>query len=625
MIWWNNYHYLPSLLPLLLLLSQLLPAQGNYVIFESVGQMATSLSYLHVKIDLNLTSIQNQYTRYIEAMIQFNKTIVPIVNPSNDHLFEGKGHIKWFYESQTRRMNSIIGIHLNEAKEIEDRLKSLRSILPHPTKNDMRIYARHLPDSSKPTNSTHPRQKRIIGWILGAYGTHLGLYNREQIRNLQNDFQDTREGYNKLIEVVKTQDHNMHKLETEIFQLRHILDLHINQSPGLLSSQLFRIETQLHRRLDLATHVIQMAQVRRLSVDLLSFGQLTRLFTKLHNSAAAHGCTLLLDNHSDLFQIEVSYFSDGLNVNLLLHVPMVSQDSIMRLFKFHSFPLPTESTEFFATPHVDSDILAITVGSQRYSAQLSSTDLLGCHSVNNVYLCENNGVLLKAFNDTCLGSLYQQNLPSVKTLCELHLHPAQEVVRQLHGNWFAIFSPVQTTVPIECRNGTSRELMVPYGVSKFHLSNGCKAHFLKHLVISDYSIKAPADFLEYNWDWDPILLTQDIIPADELSSQLSQLRLQGIRNPSLKDLKELKVHQQYTPGWWAHLVHFTGNAVLIILIILLGFLLARRLYQSRQAIQQFLPSVPQPAGPIQEAPITMVRMQHLYDPVPNPTRLDPLK
>jgi len=48
--------------------------------------------------------------------------------------------------------------------------------------------------------------------------------------------------------------------------------------------------------------------------------------------------------------------------------------------------------------------------------QLFAVDLLGCHGVNQVYLCEQSGVLKRNLNDTCLGSLYMQDLQGTK-LC----------------------------------------------------------------------------------------------------------------------------------------------------------------------------------------------------------------
>jgi len=94
------------------------------------------------------------------------------------------------------------------------------------------------------------------------------------------------------------------------------------------------------------------------------------------------GQQLLRAHLKDLFQLETSYFYDGTNVELL-HVPMVSKNSKLRLLKPHPFPLPLN---FTITPEAHDDIVAISPEWDRLSARLYAIDLLSCHSVNKVYL-----------------------------------------------------------------------------------------------------------------------------------------------------------------------------------------------------------------------------------------------
>jgi len=79
----------------------------------------------------------------------------------------------------------------------------------------------------------------------------------------------------------------------------------------------------------------------------------------------------------------------------------------LRLFWLHPFPLP-----MFDTHHLmidaQNDILAISSSKTRYNVQLSSTDLLSCHCMNQVFMCDSFGVMSKQYNNTCLGALYMQ-------------------------------------------------------------------------------------------------------------------------------------------------------------------------------------------------------------------------
>jgi hypothetical protein len=91
----------------------------------------------------------------------------------------------------------------------------------------------------------------------------------------------------------------------------------------------------------------------------------------------------------------------------LIHITMVPNGTLLQLSRLHPFPLP-----MFDTHHlmIDAreDVLAISLTETRYNVQLSSTDLLSCHRMNQVFMCDSFGVMSKRFNDTCLGALYMQ-------------------------------------------------------------------------------------------------------------------------------------------------------------------------------------------------------------------------
>ncbi len=83
-------------------------------------------------------------------------------------------------------------------------------------------------------------------------------------------------------------------------------------------------------------------------------------------------------------------------------------------------------------------ILAISANAGRLSVELSAVHLLGCHRVNQVYMCERSRVLKRYLNNTCLGSLYMQDLPGATTLCEMNIVPVVETVLQLQDNWYLV-------------------------------------------------------------------------------------------------------------------------------------------------------------------------------------------
>ena len=511
---------------------------AQHVIFEAVGQMVNSLNYIHCKFTLNLTSIEEQRQKFDVALDHMSRSLVkPEIRPS-----KFQPEMSKFIESNYDQVKEIFSLYNKESIDVANRLYTLRSSLPALSPKTERLVNRRNSRSISSVLSA-------IGLPFGLYGTFMGIYNKYQIRQLQNQLESQMSTTNQLIEVVQQQDGAIRQLGNAVTEIMVVFDAIIHQNPSFIATQLGRFINQLNRHLDIATHVIQQAQHRRLAVDLLPPIQLRALYNKLIDQAKENGCTLLTSQPSDLFQIEMSYFYDGQDVHLLLHVPMVPEDSLLRLFRLHPFPLPLSKTHSLF-PITDNNILAISSGFKRYHTQFSHTDLLGCHSVNNVYLCQRMGSLYKDLNSTCLGSLYQQQFDSVKQLCPLEIRKTEEEVHPLLNNWFLAFITDVQTAPIQCRNGTQSEVYLTRGINKFFVSPGCKCILDDHIITSDLNVKSDTDIIHYEWSWDRISL--DDFKLDDLDSQLSFMEKSGLTRPTLQDLQTLKMESKRGPGWIAH-------------------------------------------------------------------------
>ncbi len=428
------------------------------------------------------------------------------------------------------------------------------------------------------------RRKRVAGIIalpIAIAATAMGIYNSVQIEFLKTELLEVKDNVNRLFEVLQKFDKEFDGIGSAIRDLADQLLIINVANPAFFDARLTRIENQIRQRLRMATHALQTAQHRRLAVDYLSPQQIRNLFTKLKERAAEFGCELLITHHSDLFQIEVSLLFDGQDAHLLVHVPMVPINSLLRLFKLHPFPLPFFD-DHFLIPDVQHDVLAVSSNDHRLSTHLSSVDLLGCHRVNQIFMCDRFGVLSRQFNNTCLGSLFVQDFKTARTTCKFEVSPVTEKVFQLRKNWFAAYLPGPATIPIKCRNGTVTEKHLGRGSQQFHLSPGCEAYFSTHQVFSDLSIKMPAEIIHFEWTWEPLTML-DLLPS-EVTPELDRLRQFGVNRPALMDLQYMAA-QRSQNSWtiWSHITHYVGNAVLIILIVGLALWIGIRCYRYRKA------------------------------------------
>ncbi len=277
---------------------------------------------------------------------------------------------------------------------------------------------------------------------------------------------------------------------------------------SLAHRQLRAIRDQLHLQYQQIVRAVQAAHQRRLSVDLLNATRLPDLFHAAQLKAQINKCQLLLSHPSDLFQIEASYFYNSQDILLLLHIPMAPVDSILRLFQLHPFPLPFTKTHFLL-PKPANPIFALSSGMERLSTELSMVNLMDCHKINSMHLCEEHGVLKKDLNSTCLGSLYQQDFAGAMALCEMEITTQKETVLPLRDNWYLVHSPHQFTGHITCHNLSNSEVFLKPGPNRFYVSPSCRLQLSDHLIISDLSLKLDNVIKHYEWELDKITFTDE--------------------------------------------------------------------------------------------------------------------
>ena len=616
----------------ILLLLLLIPGQESYhVVFEQIGELASSVTYIHVKLTIDLVSIEEHIGKYSEKLVGFkgqtsNKENYQMPEEIKKTIVESSAYAlqRQIIQRHIEASQRILSNRIITASQLFDEVQQLKNVMPIPSEKDTMLIQgdsaaalEHVPPppgfvrkeksiiskvgelvnqtinkldpigkikyTVHKTFQNNPVLKDIvkgrnarffnpIGFALGAFGTFMGLYNRKQIENLREEISQK---HGLLVEVV--QDHkkqtsdmsaNLHVLKGFIAS-SHFYDL------SVFISEIMDVENEIRKRIEWAAHAIQTAQNHRLAIDFLTAEQLKNLYDKVKKLSLESGQQLLTEHPSDLYQLETSYFYDGKNVHLLLHVPMILKNNKLRLLKLHPFPLPLNDN-FTITPEVNDDILAISPGWDRLSARLSATDLLSCHSVNKVYLCDRHGVLNKELNNTCLGALYLQDFTIARDLCQFKINPSQEVVQQLLDNWFLIHSPKVQTCFISCTNGTQKEAYIKTGITKIHLSPGCQANLIEHRLVADGSVYLPSDMTHFEWTWNAAAELQ--LEPMLLSNYIAELQQAGINDPTLEDLSHLKIKHSSKVNYLFHFLSFIFSSIAIGIIgVTIFFLVTKKI------------------------------------------------
>jgi len=275
----------------------------------------------------------------------------------------------------------------------------------------------------------------------------------------------------------------------------------------------------------------------------------------------------MLEHLSNLFQIETSYIHNGQDVNLILHVPMVPPDSILRLFQLHPFPLPFTDSHFIMSDPANQ-IFAISSGVDRFSIKMSVANLMSCHRINSAYLCERHGVMRRELNSTCLGSLYLQDFIGATNLCEMRIVEQVETVPQLQDNWYLVYSSVAFISYIICLNNSNLEVFMKTGPKWVYISPSCRMHLKDHMLVSDFSLRLDSIIKHYEWDLDEIAFSPE---ERTLSSRwLEILDSESVSRSTLNSIRQ-DIAMERRSSSWTYLFSILGALAATILAVVIAY------------------------------------------------------
>ena len=523
----------------LLLMLVITPCYQNFIVFENIGQMATAITYINTQISMNVTDVErmiNEYSNFLDNhYVQFQKIRKDNNQPQELRELALKGE-------------EILYSYKLDFNTLRDDLGLVKWLLPVEAARSQRAIG------------------LAIGLGLGVLGTFMGVYSTAQMAALKYRTTAIEEENIKIVKALIDLSADQKKVQESVSKINTLIQGWQTLNPALLGVRIGRLEKVLKGVVTKIRNTFQMAQAHRLSIDFYNADELNHLYHKISSTANKNKLILITEKPLDLFQLEVSYLSDGHMLHLMLHVPAVSEGSLLNLLRMHPLPVPIENGKAIV-PKTQDNVLGLSPGKERMSVHLSSTDLLDCKTINKVFLCERHAVLHKQINDSCVGALYLQDFDSAAQLCPLEVLPQKEVVTQLADNWFLIFSPRPQTARITCANGTESQFYLPEGLAKNHLSSGCRADFIDHVLLTDSSITLENNIQHFDWAW----LT-DMGKKVNLSQQLADMHQLGFNNPTLADLSFFSRDGQHgiLKGWkYALKVLSLGTGA----ILIIGFLI----------------------------------------------------
>ena len=626
-----------------------------HVVFEEFGTMAGSVSYMHVTLHINLTNVDaliKLYTAQALGMQKRSNLLFQevtenwkIINSEGQRINISPVEVQRI-ERQKIQAHNVIESYIGAAGEVAADLRNLRGVLPINTQSSP--SRSHYNKRSVSKDLTMKLSKSVIekgaelifdrvgatttssssflkgglkvakifkgiatpnlafSILKGVFGTFMGIYNTYQMEKMRSDLRGVISTQKRVIEVVEDHESRIDYLEKEMNGVKVQLAFEDLQRTTLLSAHLARGLALLQAAMRSAIHAVQQAHHHRLAIDHLDPGSLEHLYGVIEAQAQGSKYKLLTRFPSDLFQLEVSYLYDGHDVVLFLHVPMVPQESLLKLYRLKPFPIPF-SDSLALLPKPSSSLLALTQSMPRAMTNIEHSDLIDCHQVNQVYVCERHGVLRNNIKSTCMGALFEQDIPLAQHLCELELVPYQEAVIQLRNNWFLIYSPTMFTAYVICLNSSSSAIPIKVGVNQVFISPSCKLELKNHTMTSDLSMKLDSEITYFQWQLTD--MTGFGVDENDLREALELQASSGEKNLLLSDVLQQKHYSSRHPTWKILLILLilvAAIAVCLLIFFSLGthriIRFRRRVRRIRNAIDQLHEHRHQPVPQVEAAP-----------------------
>ena len=508
----------------------------HQVLFQKIGFYAATVQYQHVVIPIPLW-----------------ETIQELLKMSDN------------LEKQQHLMSKSKDQHAKDkANLIESARKRIAKVI-----NNINDIIESLPEDQRLT-------KRTIGEIFGSVGTLMGMFNSWEINRIAKGVGENSRKINTIIDIAEINSEHLQNLKLSVDKITDIVTAMLKYNPAQLITEIDRTLEMGHEVQNRITNLVQQAQNKRLSVDLLTPKTLKQVFEHLQNQAEQSKLELLITKPSDLFQIETSYLHTNKTLTLILHVPMVAEENKLNLLQFIPFPLSQSlGANTTVTPQVDQDLIA--VGKDHQYKLLGHTDLAGCTKLGLNFLCEGRSVLKTDIEESCLGALYLHNLQGVLKHCQFQLGETRETVFQTGPTQWLVSAPQQFASIIQCER--SHETIIINPVSTITVNPGCKLQLKAHLIQPDTNQRSQFQIRHHAWNWDIQLL----FPTSNLSliaDELITLREQGAKFVTAQNLKGLKFTEKEISQW------FSPNYIAIVCIIIAIVFFLYLAYQAYKAFNK---------------------------------------
>ena len=522
-----------------------LPFQEGHVIFDEVGSLAGAVSYVHLAINVDFSSIRKASADAELALENYNQRILPLILKENRDR-----------EQMNHTHHQLMSNRKTKLHRLQTRLHDIERALPRPLREarDVKDYLDGAKIAKSALANSELTRSAInalgisasISNILthGIFGNFLSIFSPLQLSTI-------RLGFNKMIQCFTNHDEFLADNRRVYQDLENSSRYQILMQTLASESNFNLAFDAIDSSLDDVASAMQEAQNQRLAIELVPVGELQRLYNILQQEAQRTSTELLITSPSHLFQVETSFLYDGDNAALLIHVPMIPPGTLSTLYKLRPFPIPIQDGNVLM-PKETPELLAISNHQADRWNIIMQYSLASCSKINSIHVCPGQGILRQDTESTCLGALHRENLARAEELCDMDILPEHELAIPLQAETYLLYALSAHTGTLQCPGKKLTSLALPKGISQQHIPEGCQLEMSKTTVYSQFNLRLPASVKYYQWHTEAAqqltFSTEDISATREALARtsrgaitLSDVRKQRRRWAQHRELRTLAI------------------------------------------------------------------------------------
>jgi hypothetical protein len=349
----------------------------------------------------------------------------------------------------------------------------------------------------QPLHDAHHRSKRFIFFtalfigalVVAASSTAMGLYSTIELQNVKAEAVAQGNVLEEVTNATTLLDESLIDTQEALANQRTHLD---HAATAILLQDVAMAIHSIGQKISDLENILAASMAGRIAPAALADRDLETALAHMSRTANRMQHTILLRFPSDFLQCSCSFIMTEHGFDLVAHVPIAPEDTILNVYQYTPMPMPVHQN-FYASINSPSTIIAVNSEEDRFRA-ISQATLATCRRIGTIFQCDKFNVVRRAQqivpkaidDELCLFSLFRRKLDHARDTCNWRLIARPETAAQINKDTFAVVAQQSHRAIINCWNSSNTEtLEITAGEIMTHkLQPGCRAQTNAYIMAS---------------------------------------------------------------------------------------------------------------------------------------------